>query len=134
MGTPFGSNSDPNVLRCIRTTNGFKVLGYTHINNNSPLEINFIAKSLVALNNENIGVDVYGVSGDTTTLISRRNNVAFMTHTIDTVPLNLHRDNHIKIEYYSTTTITEEHTFEFEGNLNLRAKSIIHDPDYYFTI
>lgn len=91
MGTGFvKSASYKEALRCYRGLNGFVISGFNAITASTSLEIFFYVRSLVAVTNSDISVDIYGIFRDNSTRISNA-VVQQASHTSSPNPTNLQR-------------------------------------------
>lgn len=77
-------------LRCYRGLNGFVISGFSAIAASTSLEIYFYMKSIVAVTNSDISVDIYGIFRDNSTRISNA-VVQQVTHSASPNPTNLQR-------------------------------------------
>lgn len=89
VGSGFAkSSSYKEVLRCYRALDGFVISGFSAIAASSSIEIFFYVKSLVAVTNSAISIDIYGIYRDNTTRVSNA-VVHQASHTASPNPTNL---------------------------------------------
>ncbi len=84
------STLENQVLRCYRTSDGFRIAGFSQISVATTITIYFYIKSIAAANVSTISVDIYGVYDNSLTRVAL-SNVGTVTHIADSVPFYIYR-------------------------------------------
>ena len=130
LGSNFGKSSNYNsVLRCYRTSEGFRLVGFNTISASTSVSLYFFLKSTAAVTNSNIQVDIFGKYEDNTTRISL-SGVGSLTTTSGSVPSVLYRYEQVTEPYLASVYTTNY--YEIEGSFNLRKTNMTAPYWLYF--